>query len=65
MMKAVIRSNTESETKIAMQNWEDLYVKHGLGFVEPHLRVKAAPKSKPVRDESPVQIESARNQIQS
>jgi hypothetical protein len=65
MMKAVVRSNTESETKVAMQNWEELYAKHGFGFVEPHLRVKAAPKAKPIRDESPVQIESARNQIQS
>ena len=54
MMKAVVRSNTESETKIALQNWEDLYAKHGFSFVEPHLRVKAAPKPKPVRDESPV-----------
>ena len=52
MMKAVVRSNTESETKIAIQNWEDLYVKHGFSFIEPHLRVK--PKPKPVREESPV-----------
>ena len=40
MMKAIVRSNSESETKIAMQNWEDLYNKNGLAFVEPHLRVK-------------------------
>lgn len=62
MMKAVVRSNTESETKIAIQNWEDLYVKHGFSFVEPHLRVKIV-KAKPTRDDSPVQIESTRNEI--
>lgn len=40
MMKTVVRSNSESETKIAMQNWEDLFVKEKLTYVEPHLRPK-------------------------
>ena len=38
MMKSVVRSNTESETKIAMQQWEDMYIKYGFGFVEPSMR---------------------------
>ena len=38
MMKSVVRSNTESETKIAMDKWEDMYKKHGLSYVEPHMR---------------------------
>ena len=40
MMKPVVRNNSDAETKIAMQNWEDLFVKNGLSFVEPHLRPK-------------------------
>jgi hypothetical protein len=40
MMKSVVRSNSESETKIAMQNWEDLFAKEKLTYVEPHLRIK-------------------------
>lgn len=38
MMKTVIRSNTETETKAAMQIWEELYNKHGFAFVEPSQR---------------------------
>ena len=41
MMKVVVKSNSESKIKIAMQNWENLQNKNGLGFVEPHLRVKS------------------------
>lgn len=45
MMKAMIRSSSDSETKVAMGMWDDIYAKNGMAFVEPHLRKpKVAPK---------------------
>ncbi len=38
MMKAMIRSSSDSETKIAMGMWDDIFTKAGMAFVEPHLR---------------------------
>ena len=47
MMKSVIRSQSDGETKAAFQIWEELYIKNNMQYIEPHLRkakVKEAPK---------------------